>query len=151
MGRVYGPLFKILKKLVEETTLNCQFFQEIHQFFFETFKNSEAEVMFFLKFFRTWNQSFADSEKLQKPGTRGSLVLKNFEKPSSGGYKSISICAQYVTLDNKIKCLSLASSFFGNPTQKTGTAYMWLLLVANQLDQSFLNLFKCKYDSYNSL
>jgi len=32
--------------------------------------------------------------------------------------KSISTSAQYVTLDNKIKCLSLAV-FFGNPTNKT--------------------------------
>jgi hypothetical protein len=33
--------------------------------------------------------------------------------------------AQYVTLDNKIKCLSLAVLFFGDPTNKTvtGTAY----------------------------
>jgi hypothetical protein len=46
--------------------------------------------------------------------------------------------AQYVTLDNKIKCLSLAVIFFGNPTNKTvtGTAYTWGLLVANHLDQS---------------
>jgi hypothetical protein len=45
-------------------------------------KTHTAEVMFSLKFFKTWNQSFADSEKLQKPETRGSLILKNFEKPS---------------------------------------------------------------------
>jgi len=40
-------------------------------------------------------------------------------------YKSISKGAQYVTLDSKIKCLSLAFGFFGNPTNKTetGTAY----------------------------
>ncbi len=44
----------------------------------------------------------------------------------------------YVTLDNKIKCLSLAFIFFGNPTNKTviGTAYSWGLLIANHLDQS---------------
>jgi hypothetical protein len=36
----------------------------------------------------------------------------------------ISTGAQYVTLDNQIKCLSLAF-FFGNPTDKTltGTAH----------------------------
>ncbi len=53
------------------------------------------------------------------------------------GGKSISLCAQYVTLDSKIKCLSLAG-FFGNPTNKTvtGTAYMLELLIANQLEQS---------------
>jgi hypothetical protein len=41
--------------------------------------------------------------------------------------KSISTSAQYVTLDNKIKCLSLALFSFGNPTNKTvtGTAYVW--------------------------
>jgi hypothetical protein len=41
--------------------------------------------------------------------------------------KSISTSAQYVTLDNKIKCLSLAVFSFGNPTNKTvtGTAYTW--------------------------
>jgi hypothetical protein len=41
-------------------------------------------------------------------------------------HKSISTGAQYVTLDNKIKCLSLAD-FSGNPTDKTvtGTAYTW--------------------------
>ncbi len=51
--------------------------------------------------------------------------------------KSISTGAQYVTLDNKIKCLSLAV-FFGNPTNKTvtGTAHTWGLLIANHLDQS---------------
>jgi hypothetical protein len=40
--------------------------------------------------------------------------------------KSISISAQYGTLDNKIKSLRLAFCF-GNPTYKTvtGTAYMW--------------------------
>ncbi len=40
--------------------------------------------------------------------------------------KSISIGAEYVTLDNKIKCLSLAFCF-ANPTNKTvtGTAYVW--------------------------
>jgi hypothetical protein len=50
---------------------------------------------------------------------------------------SPSLGAQYVTLDNKIKCPSLAF-FFGNPTIKTvtGTPHMWGLLVANHLDQS---------------
>jgi len=51
----------------------------------------------------------------------------------------LSTGAQYVTLDNnKIKCLSLAPFFFGNPTNKTvtGTAYTWELLIANHLDQS---------------
>jgi hypothetical protein len=49
----------------------------------------------------------------------------------------ISTSAQYIILDNKIKCLSLAV-FFGNPTNKTvtRTAYMWGLLIANHLDQS---------------
>jgi hypothetical protein len=53
--------------------------------------------------------------------------------------KSISTSAQYVTLHNKIKCLSLAVCFFwGNPTNKTvtGTAYTWELLTAKHLDQS---------------
>jgi hypothetical protein len=51
--------------------------------------------------------------------------------------KSISTGAQYVTLDNKIKCLRLAF-FWGNPTNKTvtGTAHTWELLIANHLDQS---------------
>jgi hypothetical protein len=53
---------------------------------------------------------------------------------SSSGV-SISINAQYVTLDNKIKCLSLAVFVFGNPTNKTGTAYTWELLIVNHLDQ----------------
>ncbi len=50
---------------------------------------------------------------------------------------SISTNAQYVTLDNKIKCLSLAV-FFGNPTNKTvtGIPYTGELLIANHLDQS---------------
>jgi hypothetical protein len=39
--------------------------------------------------------------------------------------KSISNGAPYVTLDCKIKCLSLAVFFFGNPTNKTETAYTW--------------------------
>jgi hypothetical protein len=36
----------------------------------------------------------------------------------------ISICAQYVTLDNKIKYLSLADFFFRNFTNVPGTAYI---------------------------
>jgi hypothetical protein len=50
--------------------------------------------------------------------------------------KSMSIGAQYVILDNKIKCLSLAL-FFGNLTNKTvtGTPLTWGLLIANHLDQ----------------
>ncbi len=54
-------------------------------------------------------------------------------------YYNISTSSQYVTLDNKIKCLSLASSFFlffGNPTNRTVTVYTWELLIANHLDQS---------------
>ncbi len=47
-----------------------------------------------------------------------------------------SICTgdQYVNLDNKIKCLSLAS-FFANPTGKPETriACIWELLIANHL------------------
>jgi len=48
-----------------------------------------------------------------------------------GCSNSISTGAQYITLDNKIKCLRLA-------TNKTviGTAYTWGLLIANYLDQS---------------
>ncbi len=48
--------------------------------------------------------------------------------------QSIFTGAQYVTLDNKIKCLSLAF-FSGNPTNKTvtGTPYTWGLLIANHL------------------
>jgi hypothetical protein len=34
-------------------------------------------------------------------------------------------CAEYVTLDSKIKCLCLAVFFGGNPTNKTQTAYTW--------------------------
>ncbi len=49
--------------------------------------------------------------------------------------KSISTSAQYVTLDKKIKCLSLALVFFGNHTNKTVTANTWELLIANHLDQ----------------
>jgi hypothetical protein len=51
--------------------------------------------------------------------------------------ESIYTGAQYVNLDNKIKCLSLAF-FFGNPTNKTitETTYMWGLLIANHVDQS---------------
>jgi hypothetical protein len=50
--------------------------------------------------------------------------------------ESISTGAQYVILDNKIKCLSLAF-FLANPTYITvsGTAYMWELLIANHLAQ----------------
>jgi hypothetical protein len=49
--------------------------------------------------------------------------------------KSSSTGAQYVTLDNKIKCLSLAVLFLATPPV-TGTAYIWGLLIANHLDQS---------------
>jgi hypothetical protein len=40
-------------------------------------------------------------------------------------------CSQCVTLDSKIKCLSLADFFFGDPTNKTvtGTAYTDELLI----------------------
>jgi hypothetical protein len=53
------------------------------------------------------------------------------------GYQSISTGTQYVTLDDKIKCLSLAVRF-GNLTNKTviGTPHTWGLLIANHLDQS---------------
>ncbi len=48
--------------------------------------------------------------------------------------------AQYVTLDNKIKCLSWAVFVFFGATQPnktvTGTANTWELLIANHLDQS---------------
>jgi glucose-6-phosphate 1-dehydrogenase len=52
--------------------------------------------------------------------------------------KSISTSAQYVTLENKIKCLSLAVFFLATPPNKTvtGTANTWELLIANHLDQS---------------
>jgi hypothetical protein len=45
--------------------------------------------------------------------------------------------AQYVTLYNKIKCVSLAN-LVGQPANKTvtGTVYVWGLLIANYLDQS---------------
>ncbi len=39
-------------------------------------------------------------------------------------------------LELSISRLRLAVFFFGNPTNKTGTAYMWVLLIANHLDQS---------------
>ncbi len=51
--------------------------------------------------------------------------------------KSISTSAQYVTLDNKIKCLSL-TFIFGQPDQYNtviGTAWTWELLLTNPLDQ----------------
>jgi hypothetical protein len=46
--------------------------------------------------------------------------------------------AQYLTLDNKIKGLSFAGCFFGNPTNKivTGIAYTQELLIAKHLGQS---------------
>ncbi len=49
--------------------------------------------------------------------------------------KSISTCAQYVTLDNNN--VQLVFFVFGNPTNKTGTgtSYMWGLLIANHMDQ----------------
>jgi len=51
---------------------------------------------------------------------------------------SISTGAQYVILDNKIKCLSL-EFFFGDPTNKTVTkiAYTWELLIANHLTNHY--------------
>jgi len=62
------------------------------------------------------------------------VIIKEFIKLQT---KSISTGAQYVTLDNKIICLSLAF-FFCNPTNKTvtGTAYMRDQLIAKHLDQS---------------
>jgi hypothetical protein len=50
--------------------------------------------------------------------------------------KSISNSAQYVTLDSKIKCLSLAGFFWQPPPNKTETAYTWGLGIANLLNQS---------------
>jgi len=49
-----------------------------------------------------------------------------FQSPLYRAPKSISNVAQYVTLDSKIKRLSLAF-FFGNPTNRTesGTVYIW--------------------------
>jgi hypothetical protein len=43
--------------------------------------------------------------------------------------------AQYVTLDNKIKCLRLAVFFF-LATLSNKTAYTWGPLIANHLEQS---------------
>jgi hypothetical protein len=51
--------------------------------------------------------------------------------------QSISICAQYVTLDSKIKYLSLADFIFGNLTNVIETAYMWGLLIAKYLDSHY--------------
>ncbi len=50
----------------------------------------------------------------------------------------LSTGAQYVTLDNKIKCLIQLFFFLANPANKTvtRTAYTWELLIANHLDQS---------------
>ncbi len=52
----------------------------------------------------------------------------------------LSTSAQYVTLDNKIKCLSLYIYIYiyGKTTNKTvtRTANMWELLIATHLDQS---------------
>jgi hypothetical protein len=73
------------------------------------------------------------------------LLTKNFENQYLRA--SPSLDAQYVTLDNKIKCLSLAF-LLATPTNKTvtGTPHMWGLLIANHLDQSeiliqFITLF----------
>jgi hypothetical protein len=49
--------------------------------------------------------------------------------------KRINTGAQYVTLDNKFKCPSLASFFLAVPPIRR-TAYTWGLLTANHLDQS---------------
>ncbi len=56
-------------------------------------------------------------------------------------HQSISTGAQYVTLDDKIKCLSLAIFISATPTNKTvtGTAYTWELLIGGpiiMIDQS---------------
>jgi hypothetical protein len=66
----------------------------------------------------------------ETPHKLGTLSLGSTSKVVVRGLytrvlKSISTDAQYVTLDNKIKCLSLATIFFGNSTNKTvtGTAY----------------------------
>jgi hypothetical protein len=65
--------------------------------------------------------SFQDSSKILifVLGEEGRQISGILQKP-----KSISNGAPYVTLDSKIKCLSLAL-FFGNPTNKTETAYTW--------------------------
>jgi hypothetical protein len=44
--------------------------------------------------------------------------------------------AQYVPLDNKIKCQSLAVFFLATPSIKLELPYMWGLLTAKHLDQS---------------
>ncbi len=44
-----------------------------------------------------------------------------FVPSQMGDIESISNSAQSVTLDSKIKCLSLAGFFFRNPTNKTET------------------------------
>jgi len=58
--------------------------------------------------------------------------------PSTIGHalRAYPLVLSNVTLDNKIKCLSLGVFFFGNLTNTTVTAYMWGLLIANHLDQS---------------
>jgi hypothetical protein len=56
-----------------------------------------------------------------------------------------------VTLDNKIKCLSLALFFVGNPTNETvtGAAYVWGILFSKppgpfiMIDQS--EILNCSY------
>jgi hypothetical protein len=69
--------------------------------------------------------------------TLWNTAISPISHKSSAASKSTSTGAQYVTLDNKSKCLNLPF-YFGNLTNKTvtGTAYMWGLLIANHLDQS---------------
>jgi hypothetical protein len=91
-----------------------------------------------------WDTSnFQQEEEGEEEGAVGSIFFLYFILDSNQcctsvylTTKSISTSTQYVTLDNKIKYLSLASSFFGNSADKTGTAFSWELLIANHLDQS---------------
>jgi len=50
--------------------------------------------------------------------------------------RSISNVAQYVTLDSKLKCLSLAVFFLAIPPIKLKLLIRGGLLIANHLDQS---------------
>jgi hypothetical protein len=80
-------------------------------------------------------QGFDDKDILNR--NQNDETLPNFiKRKHPKKEREISTGAQYVTLDNKIKCLSLAVIFLGNLTNKTVFAYMWGLLIANHLDQS---------------
>jgi hypothetical protein len=78
---------------------------------------------------------FLKTIRQKRANTLWNTAISQTSHKSTAASKSTSTGAQYVTLDNKIKCLSLAF-YFGNLTNKTVTAYMWRLLIANHLDQS---------------